>query len=125
LFFSSKPHSRGSFVKKNKMALQARSLSPQESGRVLKGVAREDIIKLLGARSKAVDNIMESLRRKGWLERDSWGKYLPIPADQGREALGNSNLLAQASLIAKPYYNYIGYDTAAAHYGLRQPSIAT
>jgi DNA-binding MarR family transcriptional regulator len=63
-------------VKKNKMALQARSLSPQESRvvlalseRGLKGVAREDIIKLLGASSKAVDNIMESLRRKGWLER--------------------------------------------------------
>jgi hypothetical protein len=74
------------------MALQARSLSPQESRvvlalseRGLKGVAREDIIKLLGANSKAVDNIMESLRRKGWLERASWGKYLLIPAEQGRE----------------------------------------
>jgi hypothetical protein len=61
-------------VKKNKMALQARSLSPQESRvalalseRGLKGVAREDIIKLLSASSKAVDNIMESLRRKAAL----------------------------------------------------------
>jgi predicted transcriptional regulator of viral defense system len=50
------------------------------------------------------------LRRKGWLERASWGKYLLIPADQGPEALGNSNLLAQASLIVDPYY--IGYGTA-------------
>jgi len=105
------------------MALQTRSLSPQESRivlgfseRGLKGVAREDIIKLLGASPKAVDNIIESLRRKGWLERASWGKYLLIPPDQGPEALGNSNLLAQASLIAEPYY--IGYGTAAAHYGL-------
>src|SRR5258708_31967170 len=93
------------------MALQTRSLSPQESRivlgfseRGLKGVAREDIIKLLGASPKAVDNIIESLRRKGWLERASWGKYLLIPPDQGPEALGNSNLLAQASLIAEPYY---------------------
>jgi predicted transcriptional regulator of viral defense system len=91
------------------MAFQARSLSPQESRvvlalseRSLRAVAREDII--------------ESLRRKGWLERASWGKYLLIPADQGPEALGNSNLLAQASLIADPYY--IGYGTAATHYGL-------
>jgi predicted transcriptional regulator of viral defense system len=110
-------------VKENKMTFQARSLSPQESRvvlglseRGLKGVAREDIIKLLGASPKAVDNIIESLRRKGWLERASWGKYLLIPPDQGPEALGNSNLLAQASLIAEPYY--IGYGTAAVHYGL-------
>jgi predicted transcriptional regulator of viral defense system len=106
------------------MKFQTRSLSPQESRvvlalneRGLRGVSREEIIELLGAASpKAVDNIIESLRRKGWLERASWGKYLLIPPDQGPEALGNSNLLAQASLIADPYY--IGYGTAAAHYGL-------
>lgn len=105
------------------MTFQARSLSPQESRVVLAlsergllAVARGDITKLLGASPKAVDNIIESLRRKGWLERASWGKYLLIPPDQGPEALGNSNLLAQASLIAEPYY--IGYGSAAAHYGL-------
>jgi len=105
------------------MAFQARSLSPQESRvvlalseRGLRAVARGDITKLLGASPKAVDNIIESLRRKGWLERASWGKYLLIPPDQGPEALGNSNLLAQASLIAEPYY--ICYGSAAAHYGL-------
>jgi len=105
------------------MAFQARSMSPQESRvvlvlseRGLRDVSREEIMKLLGASPKAVDNIIESLRRKGWLERASWGKYLLIPANQGPEALGNSNLLAQASLIAHPYY--IGYGTAAAYYGL-------
>src|SRR5882724_2125759 len=106
------------------MEFRARSLSPQESRvvlalseRGLRGVAREEIIELLGASSKAVDNIIESLRRKGWLERWSWGKYLLIPPDQGPEALGNSNLLAQASLIAEPYY--IGYGPAPSG---RQPS---
>src|SRR5579863_3144360 len=105
------------------MEFLARSLSPQESRVVLalnerdqRGVAREEIIKLLGASPKAVDNIIESLRRKGWLERASWGKYLLIPPEQGPEVLGNSNLLAQASLIPEPYY--IGYGTTAAHYGL-------
>ena len=34
----------------------------------------------------------------------------------GPDALGESNLLALASLIADPYY--IGYGTAASHYGL-------
>src|SRR5215467_3772752 len=97
-----------------------RSLSPQESRVVLalreggrQGVAREEIMKLLGASPKAVDNIIESLRRKGWLERASWGKYLLVPPEHGAEALGNSNLLAQASLITDSYY--IGYGTAATH----------
>jgi predicted transcriptional regulator of viral defense system len=105
------------------MDFVTRSLSPQESRVVLafrerdrRGVAREEIIQLLGASPKAVDNVIESLRRKGWLERASWGKYLLVPPEQGAEALGNSNLLAQASLIAEPYY--IGYGTAAEHYGL-------
>jgi predicted transcriptional regulator of viral defense system len=39
-----------------------------------------------------------------------------IPPDQGPAALGESNLLALASRIADPYY--IGYGSAAAHYGL-------
>jgi DNA-binding MarR family transcriptional regulator len=60
------------------MEFRARSLSLQESRVVLalnergrRGVAREEIIELLGASPKAVDNIIESLRRKGWLERAS------------------------------------------------------
>lgn len=100
-----------------------RTLSPQESRIVLalaergrQGVSREEIMKLLGGSPKAVDNIIESLRRKGWFERASWGRYLLVPPEHGAEAIGNSNLLAHASLIANPYY--IGYGTAAAHYGL-------
>ena len=105
------------------MAFQARSLSLQESRVVLalsergrRGVSREEIVELLGASPKAADNVIESLRRKGWLERASWGKYLLIPPEQGPDALGDSNLLALASRIADPYY--IGFGTAAAHYGL-------
>src|SRR6202030_1877221 len=50
------------------------------------------------------------------LQRASWGEYLLIPREQGPDALGESNLLALASRIADPYY--IGFSTAAAHYGL-------
>ena len=60
--------------------------------------------------------MIASLRRKGWLERASWGEYLVIPPDEGPDALGESNLFALASRIADPYY--IGYGSAAAHYGL-------
>ena len=105
------------------MAFVTRSLSPQESRVVLalaeqgrREIARPEIVALLGTSLKAADHVIDSLRRKGWLERASWGKYLLIPPDQGPEALGESNLLALASRIVDPYY--IGYGTAATHYGL-------
>jgi predicted transcriptional regulator of viral defense system len=41
---------------------------------------------------------------------------LLIAAEQGPDILGDSNLLARASCVADPYY--IGFATAAAHYGL-------
>lgn len=77
---------------------------------------REEIVRLLGGSDKAADHVIDSLRRKGWLERATWGEYLLVPPEQGPEALGDSNLLALASRIADPYY--IGFGTAAAHYGL-------
>src|SRR5258708_31454051 len=108
---------------KNIMDFNVRTLSPQESRVVLalaeqkrREVGRPEIIKLLGVSAKAADNVIESLRRKGWLERASWGEYLVIRRDEGPDALGETNLLALASRIADPYY--IGYGSTAAHYGL-------
>ena len=80
------------------MEFVTRSLSPQESRVVLalaeqgrREIARPEIVQLLGVSPKAADHVINSLRRKGWLERASWGKYLLIPPDQGPEALGESN----------------------------------
>jgi predicted transcriptional regulator of viral defense system len=105
------------------MDFVTRSLSPQESRVILalteqgrRELDRAEVIQLLGVTEKAADHIIHSLRHKGWLERASWGKYLLIPPDQGPEALGDSNLLALASRIAEPYY--IGFGSAATHYGL-------
>jgi predicted transcriptional regulator of viral defense system len=105
------------------MAFTTRSLSPQESRVVLalsergqRETTRAEIVELLGVTPKAADHVIESLRHKGWLERASWGEYLLIPAEQGPDALGDSNLLALASRIANHYY--IGFSTAATHYGL-------
>jgi predicted transcriptional regulator of viral defense system len=105
------------------MDVITRSLSAQESKVVLaltegrrREATRAEIVRLLGGSDKAADNVIESLRRKGWLERASWGEYLLVPPEQGPDALGDSNLLALASRIADPYY--IGFGTAAAHYGL-------
>jgi len=105
------------------MGLTTRSLSPQESRVVLalteqrqRDTTRGEIIRVLGGSPKAADHVIESLRRKGWLERATWGKYLLVPPDQGPDAIGDSNLLALASRIADPYY--LGFGTAAAQYGL-------
>jgi len=79
-------------------------------------ITRMEIASLLGGTFKAADHVIESLRRKGWLERAAWGKYLVIPPEHGPDVLGNNNLLALASHIIAPYY--YGFGTAAAHYGL-------
>jgi hypothetical protein len=123
IFCSSKPTEEGGFVGTDVMEFSVRTLSPQESRVVLalaeqkrREIDRSEIIQMLGVAPKAADKVIESLRRKGWLERASWGKYLLIPPDQGPDALGESNLFALSSRIANPYY--IGYGSAAAHYGL-------
>ncbi len=102
---------------------RTRSLSSLESRVVLalteqgrRGATRGEIHRVLGGSAKAADHVIESLRRKGWLERATWGKYLLVPPDQGPDAIGDSNLLALASLIVDRYY--IGFGTAATHYGL-------
>ena len=104
------------------MEFVTRSLSPQESRVVLslaeqggKEVERREIIDILGVSPQAADHVIRRLRRKGWLARASWGRYLLIPPEMGPDALGESNVLALASRIAAPYY--FGYGTAAAHYG--------
>ncbi len=104
------------------MTFVTRSLSPQESRVVLsmaedgsKEIDRREIIDMLRVSPQAADHVIRSLRRKGWLERASWGRYLLIPPEMGPDALGESNVLALASRIAEPYY--FGYTTAATYYG--------
>ncbi len=103
------------------MTFITRSLSPQESRVVLgmaehgsKEIERGEIIDTLGVSPQAADHVIRSLRRKGWLERASWGRYLLIPPEMGPDAFGESNILALASRIADPYY--FGYATAAMYY---------
>ena len=49
-------------------------LALSERGR--RETTREEIIELLGAGPKAADHVIESLRRKGWLESATWEAYL-------------------------------------------------
>lgn len=83
-----------------------RSLSSQESRVVLnmaergsKEIERGEIIDMLGVSPQASDHVIRSLRRKGWLERASWGRYLLIPPEMGPDVIRKSNVLALASRI--------------------------
>ena len=96
------------------MDLTTKSLSPQESRVVLaltehrqRETTRGEIIRVLGGSPKAADHVIESLRRKGWLERATWGKYLLVPPDQGPDAIGDSNLLALASRIVRSVLHWL------------------
>ncbi len=120
-FVTKHPLLRG-FVTGYNMQL-TRSLSTQESRVVLalterrqRDTTRAEIVELLGSSAKAADHVIESLRRKGWLQRATWGEYLLVPPELGPDALGDSNLLALASRVADPYY--IGFASAASYYGL-------
>jgi hypothetical protein len=70
---------------------QPRTLSKQEARVVLtleeqgrRKISRHEIIALLGTSAKAADNVIESLRVKGWFERIGWGQYALIPFEQGQ-----------------------------------------
>ena len=104
------------------MEFVTRSLSPQESRVILtlaergaKEITRQQVIHALDVSPQAADHVIRGLRRKGWLQRASWGCYLLVPPEMGPEAIGESNVLALASRIIEPYY--FGYGTAATHYG--------
>ena len=78
IFSSSKPTGRGGFVETNVMEFSVRTLSPQESRVVLalaeqkrREIDRSEIIQMPGVAPKAADRVIESLRRKGGLERAS------------------------------------------------------
>jgi predicted transcriptional regulator of viral defense system len=100
-----------------------RSLSPYESKVILSLVEdgrreldRRTAIDLLKVSPRSADQVIRSLRDKGWLERAGRGQYLLIPPNQGPEVTSESNILALASRLVKPYY--FAYGTAAAHHGL-------
>jgi predicted transcriptional regulator of viral defense system len=123
MIFIKTPSCRGFCYVVLHMETGTRTLSAQESKVVLaltegrrREATRAEIVELLGGSAKAADHVIESLRRKGWLERATWGEYLLVPPEQGPDVLGDSNLLARASRIADPYY--LGFATAAAQYGL-------
>ena len=79
-------------------------------------VSRAEIIRMMNADAKAADKLINSLRRKNWLEKVGPGKYLLIPADRGPEGVPDMNTLLLGSLVTSPYY--FSYATANTFHNL-------
>ena len=100
-----------------------RSLGPIESRIVLglteegrRELTRQNAMTQFSLSENTVNEVLASLVRKGWLARAGRGKYLLIPAEWGATPVGESNTLALASQLTPD--GYVGFSTAAAHWGL-------
>lgn len=100
-----------------------RTLSPSESRIVLglqergeRRLTRRQIIDQLQTSPNAADQIIRSLRQKGWIEKAGWGRYLLVPAEYGPDRIGETSILALASHIVDPYW--FAWSTAAQIHGL-------
>ncbi len=100
-----------------------RSLSRNEAAIVLdlewrgaRLVSLADLRKLLRA-SPAYSRFMaHRLVQKGWLQRLRRGVYRLVPADRGREGVGDTNPLIAGIFLKKPFF--YSYGTACSHHGL-------
>jgi len=104
---------------------QRKSLSTRES-QALSRLASEgrqvitigDVENTLESSRKSAKDMVYSLKKKGWLERLSQGKYLILPLSAGENAVYTEHEFVIASALVEPMY--IGYWSAMNHHGLTE-----
>jgi predicted transcriptional regulator of viral defense system len=111
------------------MIATERTLSKNEAKVVLdlewrgqKTVSLDDLRSMLGASEGYARLFAHRLVEKRWLERIRPGLFELIPADRGREGLGDTNPLAVGALLAEPYFYSFG--TACTHHGFTEQVFA-
>jgi len=102
-----------------------RTLSQTEAKVVLdlewrnqKTVTLAELREVLGASDSYARKFAHGLVRKGWLERLRPGLFQLVPADRGREGVGDTNPLAAGAVLVSPYFYSFG--TACTHRGLTE-----
>jgi predicted transcriptional regulator of viral defense system len=106
-----------------------RSLSRNESQVVLdlewrgqKTVTLREIQTALGCSDSYARFMAYQLVKKGWLERLRPGIYQLVPAERGRDGVGDTNPLAAGAVLASPYF--FSFGTACTHHGLTEQVFA-
>lgn len=77
---------------------------------------------LLGCSDTYARYLAHRLVRKGWLERLRPGLFLLIPAERGREGVGDTNPLAAGAVLVHPYF--FSFGTACTYHGLTEQVFA-
>ena len=106
-----------------------RSLSKNEAKVVLdlewrgqKAVTGAELRTMLGGSDGYARFLAHRLVEKGWLERVRPGLFQLIPADRGREGIGDTNPLSTGALLVAPYF--YSFATACTHHGLTEQVFA-
>jgi predicted transcriptional regulator of viral defense system len=106
-----------------------RTLSKNEAKVVLdlewrgqKAVTAAELREMLGGSDGYARFFAHRLVDKGWLERVRPGLFQLVPADRGREGIGDTNPLSTGALLAEPYF--YSFATACTHHGLTEQVFA-
>lgn len=106
-----------------------RTLSRNEAKVVLdlewrgqKTVTLADLRAALGASGGYARYVAHRLVKKGWLERLRPGLFQLVPADRGREGIGDTHPLTVGALLVEPYF--FSYGTACTQHGLTEQVFA-
>jgi predicted transcriptional regulator of viral defense system len=106
-----------------------RTLSKNEAKVILdlewhgqKTVTLAELRDVLGASESYARYLAHRLVKKGWLERLQPGLFHLVPADRGREGIGDTNSLAiGAVLVSQAFFSF---GTACTHHGLTEQVFA-
>ncbi len=101
---------------------ERRSLSKAESALVLEmewkhqaSISLKEIQSLLGCSETYARSLAHRLTQKGWFERLRRGVYMLIPADRGREGIGDTNPFIDTHVFeVEAFYSF---GTACSYYG--------
>jgi len=106
-----------------------RSLSKTEARIILdlewrgqKTVTLAELSEMLGAPGSYARKLAHVLVSKGWLERLRPGLFRLIPADRGREGIGDTNPLAAGAVLIAPYF--FSFGTACTYHGITEQVFA-
>ena len=87
-----------------------------------KTVILAELRQALGASESYARYLAHRLVKKGWLERLRPGLFQLVPAERGRQAVGDTNPLAAGAVLVTPYF--FSFGTACTHHGLTEQVFA-